>query len=77
MVGLQDSLAAVVELDSAAPPRATVEQANAECEKALGPFSAPRDTLLVTFVPVTGSGMPRRGECQDLFHQAAKAAAVP
>lgn len=77
MPGLQDCLAAVIELDSAALTDRTVSQAHAECVRALGPFAAPRDILVVTLVPVTGDGMPRRGDCQDLFHQAAAAAPRP
>jgi acyl-CoA synthetase (AMP-forming)/AMP-acid ligase II len=75
MPGLTDALAAVVELEAMAPPDATVANAHAACEQARGPFAAPRDILVVASVPMTGDGMPRRGECQDMFLRAAMSVA--
>lgn len=79
MPGLQDALAAMVELESFAvqetSPDRIVAQAHADCARVFGPDAAPRDILVVTDMPMTGDGMPRRGECQDLFRQAVVASA--
>lgn len=78
--GLQDFLAAVVQLDEPTnlrlQPSEIVARAHSDCAIRLGPDATPRDILVVTEIPLTGDGMPRRSECQEMFLRAATAPAA-
>lgn len=70
--GLQDSLAAILQLDSVAGADDIVARAQGTCGEVLGPDVAPREIMVVSALPLTADGVPRRAECQELFRQIAE-----
>lgn len=72
-----DDLAALLQLADPGAADTVVARAHRACARALGPDSAPREIMVVTALPLTADGTPRRSLCQDVFRQAIAAGSLP